>query len=73
MPRSTHLSTIAAVVSALLFSAAHHVGPYGEKMNSYVFLFRTMAGVYFALLFQFRGFAVAAGAHACYDVLVGLA
>jgi membrane protease YdiL (CAAX protease family) len=64
---------IAAIVSALLFSAAHHVGPYGEKMNSYVFLFRTMAGVYFALLFQFRGFAVAAGAHACYDVLVGLA
>jgi hypothetical protein len=41
-------------------------------MNTYVFLFRTMAGVYFALLFQFRGFAVAAGAHACYDVLVGL-
>ena len=63
---------IAACLSALMFAAAHHIGPYGEKMNTYVFLFRTMAGVYFALLFQFRGFAVAAGAHACYDVLVGL-
>lgn len=63
---------IAAIVSALLFAAAHHIGPYGEKMNSYVFLFRAMAGLYFALLFQLRGFAVAAGAHACYDVLVGL-
>lgn len=63
---------LAAAVSALLFAAAHHVGPRGEKMDSYVFLFRMMAGIYFALLFQLRGFGVAAGAHACYDVLVGL-
>src|SRR5262249_2277663 len=63
---------MAALASALLFAAAHHVGPYGERMDSYIFLFRTMAGVYFALLFQLRGFGVAAGAHACYDVLVGL-
>lgn len=62
----------AAVISALLFAAAHHIGPYGEKMNTYVFMFRAMAGLYFAFLFQFRGFAVAAGTHACYDVLVGL-
>jgi membrane protease YdiL (CAAX protease family) len=62
----------AVVVSSLLFAAAHHVGPFGEKMDSYVFLFRMMAGVYFAVLFHFRGFGIAAGAHACYDVLVGL-
>lgn len=62
----------AAIISALLFAAAHHIGPYGERMNTYVFLFRAMAGLYFALLFQFRGFAIAAGTHACYDVLVGL-
>jgi membrane protease YdiL (CAAX protease family) len=64
---------LAAIASALLFAAAHHVGPYGEKMDSYVFLFRMMAGIYFAFVFQLRGFGVAAGAHACYDVLVGLA
>jgi membrane protease YdiL (CAAX protease family) len=64
---------IAAVISAFVFAAAHHVGPYGEPMNSYVFLFRFMAGMYFAAVYHFRGFAVAAGAHACYDVLVGLA
>lgn len=64
---------IAAVVSAFLFAAAHHVGPYGEPMNSYVFLFRFLAGLYFAVVYHCRGFAVAAGAHACYDVLVGLA
>ena len=52
--------------------AAHHVGPYGEPFEGYNFLFRTVAGVYFALLFQLRGFGIAVGAHACYDVVVGV-
>ena len=63
---------VAAVFSAAVFSAAHHLGPYGESFDSYVFLFRTLAGVYFALLFQLRGFGISVGAHACYDVLVGI-
>jgi hypothetical protein len=63
---------LAAATSALLFSAAHHIGPYGEKMDSYIFLFRVMAGIYFAGVYQLRGFGVAAGTHACYDLLVGL-
>jgi hypothetical protein len=64
---------LAALTSATLFAAAHHVGPYGEAFDDYVFLFRALAGVFFALLYQLRGFGVAAGAHACYDVLVGVA
>jgi membrane protease YdiL (CAAX protease family) len=64
---------VAAVASATVFAAAHHVGPYGEDFDDYVFLFRSLAGLYFALLYQMRGFGVAAGAHACYDVLVGIA
>ena len=43
-----------------------------EVFDAYVFLFRTLAGVYFAVLFQLRGFGIAVGAHACYDVLVGV-
>lgn len=62
---------LATMVSALLFSFAHHVGPGGERFDGYVFLFRTVAGMYFALLYLSRGFGVAVGAHACYDVLVG--
>jgi len=64
---------VAAVVSAVLFAAAHHIGPAGEELDDYVFLFRTLAGLYFAVLYQVRGFGVAVGAHACYDVLVGIA
>jgi membrane protease YdiL (CAAX protease family) len=61
----------AALISATLFAAAHHVGPYGDPFDDYVFLFRAVAGVYFAALYQFRGFGIAVGSHACYDVLVG--
>jgi hypothetical protein len=64
---------LSALVSATLFAAAHHVGPYGEAFDDYVFLFRTLAGLYFAFLYQLRGFGIAVGAHACYDVLVGVA
>jgi membrane protease YdiL (CAAX protease family) len=63
---------LALLGSALLFAAAHHVGPHGERMDSYVFFFRTFAGVYFALVYQLRGFGVAVGTHAGYDVLVGV-
>ncbi|MBL8792351.1 MAG: CPBP family intramembrane metalloprotease [Planctomycetia bacterium] len=62
---------LAAMVSATLFAGAHHIGPYGEAFDDYVFLFRVLAGLYFAALYQFRGFGIAVGAHACFDVLVG--
>ncbi len=64
---------LAVLLSALAFAAAHHVGPGSEPFGHAVFFFRTLAGVYFALLFQLRGFGIAAGAHACYDILVGVA
>lgn len=63
---------LAAVASALLFAGAHHLGPYGEPFNGAYFTFRTAAGMYFAGLFRLRGFGIAVGAHALYDVLVGL-
>ena len=34
--------------------------------------FRTVAGLFFALLFLLRGFGIAAGTHFFYDLLVGL-
>jgi len=51
---------------------AHHLGAHGEPFNGSFFAFRTAAGLYFAALYRLRGFGVAVGAHACYDVLVGL-
>jgi Type II CAAX prenyl endopeptidase Rce1-like len=63
---------LAAFASALFFAGAHHIGPSGEPFNAYVLAFRTFAGLYFAWIFQARGFGIVVGAHAGYDVLVGL-
>ncbi len=61
-----------ALFSAALFSAAHHLGPYGQPYGNYVFLFRMAAGLYFTALYQFRGFGIAVGAHACYNVMISV-
>jgi membrane protease YdiL (CAAX protease family) len=60
------------LLSSLAFAAVHHLGPSGESYQGFVFLFRTLAGLYFAILYQTRGFGIAIGAHACYDILVGV-
>lgn len=62
----------AAFFTSLVFAGAHHIGTLGEPFLWYTFLFRMTAGLFFATLFVYRGFGVAAGTHAMYDVLVGL-
>src|SRR5439155_4738978 len=52
---------LAGLLSALLFSLAHHVGPQGEACDAQVFFFRTLAGLYFAALYLCRGFSIAVG------------
>jgi hypothetical protein len=63
---------LAAATGAITFAVAHHIGPYGEPMRADFFVFRTVAGLFFTLLFIARGFGIAVGAHAGYDILVGL-
>lgn len=60
----------ALVLSSLIFSLAHHIGPAGEVFTFAAFVYRALAGVFFALVYQLRGFAVAAWTHALYDVYV---
>ena len=62
--------TVALLVSAVLFSAMHHIPPYGEPFAVGRFLFRVLAGIFFGLVFWFRGFAVAVYTHALYDIYV---
>lgn len=61
---------LAVAVSSLLFSLAHHIGPSGEDFSFMAFVYRALAGVFFALVYHLRGFAVAAWTHALYDVYV---
>ncbi len=64
-------SALAVTGSALLFSLAHHAGSPGEAFTWFAFVFRWMAGVFFAWVFIIRGFGIAVGTHTAYDILVG--
>jgi len=62
----------AVVVTSVLFAAAHYMGPLGDTFGLHSFVFRTLAGMFFATLFLVRGFGIAAGTHTAYDMFVGL-
>lgn len=64
-------SAAAVTFSSLLFSLAHHAGTPGEAFTWFAFVFRWLAGVFFAWVFVVRGFGVAVGTHTAYDILVG--
>jgi membrane protease YdiL (CAAX protease family) len=60
----------AVVLSSLVFSLAHHIGPAGESFSFAAFTYRFLAGCFFAIVYRVRGFAVAAWTHALYDLYV---
>ena len=62
----------AVVTTSLLFALAHYsfFTAHGEPFAWYSFTFRLLAGMFFATLFAARGFGIAAGAHAYYDILI---
>lgn len=69
---------LSVLVSAGLFSAHHHVVFLNGQLTLcapidwMAFAFRTIAGIYFAILFAIRGFAITAGTHAFYDIIAVL-
>ncbi len=67
--RSVWAASAALLLSSLLFSAYHHVGPGGEELVAEVFAFRFLAGVLLGWLFLLRGFAVVCWTHALFDIL----
>jgi membrane protease YdiL (CAAX protease family) len=61
-------TALAVVVSALIFSSFHYIGPLGDTFALPSFTFRAIAGVVFSVLFVARGFGIAAWTHALYDL-----
>jgi hypothetical protein len=68
--RSLAAGIIAACVGALIFSAFHYVGQYGDRFELASFTYRTIAGLAFSGLYLTRGFGITAWTHALYDVYV---
>jgi len=63
---------VATLLGALIFSAFHYIGPYGDPLELSSFTFRAIAGVLFSALYLLRGFGIAAWTHALYDVFLSL-
>ena len=69
---------LSVVISAVLFSVHHHIffanGQFhqGDVFTVGKFIFRTIAGCYFAALYAVRGFGITAGTHAFYNILAAL-
>jgi hypothetical protein len=68
--RSLAAGIIAACVGALVFSAFHYVGQYGDPFELGSFTYRAIAGLAFSGLYLTRGFGITAWTHALYDVYV---
>jgi hypothetical protein len=63
---------LSVLATSVVFSLAHYAGPAADQFTWFSFVFRATAGVFFAVLFVFRGFGVTVGTHAAYDVIVGI-
>lgn len=64
---------LAAVVGALVFSAFHYIGPFGDQFQLQSFVFRAISGLAFSALYLLRGFGITAWTHALYDAFLLLA
>jgi hypothetical protein len=60
---------VAGLVTSALFSAVHYLGPLGDRFSLSSFAFRFFLGGVLAIIYRYRGFAVAAWTHTLYDVL----
>jgi len=63
--------TLAIILSALAFTIYHDLSPGStDTLNLQLAFFYFICGLYFGALFVVRGFGVAVGTHAAYDILV---
>lgn len=75
--RISHINAIilSVLISAGLFSAYHHIDFFTGRLNAIdpfdvtEFVFRTIAGVYFAILYAIRGFGITAATHGFYNII----
>jgi len=68
--RPVTAGVVAVGLGALIFSAFHYIGPFGDPLEPGSFTFRLVAGIFFSALFVTRGFGITAWTHALYDVFL---
>jgi hypothetical protein len=68
--RPVTAGAVAVGTGAIIFSAFHYIGPFGDPLEAGSFTFRLIAGLFFSALFVTRGFGITAWTHALYDVFL---
>lgn len=69
-------TVFAVIISALLFAGHHYVGLHGGRVVSLEafelggFIFRALAGGYFAVIFHYRGYGITAGTHSAFNIIL---
>jgi hypothetical protein len=61
---------VAAVLGAVLFSAFHYIGPFGDPLQLPSFVFRCIAGLLLTGLYFARGYGITAYTHSLYDLWI---
>jgi len=68
--RALPAGALAVVLGAVIFSAFHYIGAYGDDLELQSFTFRMIGGLFFSALYLLRGFGITAWTHALYDVFL---
>ncbi|MDC3159093.1 CPBP family glutamic-type intramembrane protease, partial [bacterium] len=57
-------------IIAVVLSAFHFMGEYGDFFSMELFLIRFFAGLFLGVLYMYRGFGITAYTHSIYDLIV---
>lgn len=67
-----YMAPAAVVVASVAFGLYHYWGGQASNFDWYMFMFRIVAAAYLSVVYIARGFGVAVGAHACFNVALVL-
>ena len=61
---------LAIIISSVVFSLFHYLGPFSENFAYKSFYLRTLAGMFLGALYLFRGFGITVYTHIFYDMAI---
>ena len=61
---------ISMIISAIIFSYFHFLGPYGDTLSFSVFIYRFLGGFFLGFLYILRGFGITAYTHINYNLFI---
>ncbi len=67
-----YMAPVAVVVASVAFGLYHYWGGQASNFDWHMFMFRIVAAAYLSVVYIARGFGVAVGAHACFNVALVL-